>query len=179
MIRIQMFKSRQVRLLAAALTALCALLAGASTALAGTAPATSASLSRDAAAQAHTRTMTGAQAISPLFTCPGRHICLYPSDTFTGNYPGGQPIVLDPAGTTSGVWFSFDSIGAGSPHPGSIYDNSGSSIWLYDAQEPVAPHVNPVCLASGARVDVDHAFGYFEIFYGDPDCSNNYTRPLP
>ena len=35
-----------------------------------------------------------------------------------------------------------------------------------------------MCIAHG-KIDVDHAFGYFEIFYSDSDCSHNYTTPLP
>lgn len=173
MVRIRMFKSRQVRWLAVALTALCALLAGTSTALASNSRAATPGPWHDTATQAQIRNTT-AVSITPLFTCPSRRICLFPNNDFTGNYPGGQPAELDPAGTTSGAWINF----ALSPNPGSVNNNSGSSIWVYDRQKAVSPGSNPWCLSPGKYV-LDHSYGYFELFYSDSTCAHNYTTPLP
>lgn len=178
MIRTRVITSRQARFFAVALTALCALPAGTSAALASNTPTTAPGAAQEAVTRTHIRNTTAAHAVSPLFTCPDRSICIYPNDDFTGNYPGGQPVILDPAGTTSGVWFSLDSIGASSPHPGSVNNNSGSSIWVYDHQAPVVPGSNPWCLSPGKYV-LDHAYGHFELFYSDSTCAHNYTRPLP
>jgi hypothetical protein len=176
-IKIRVFKSRRARYLAIALTTLCALLAGTSTALASNAPTPVPGPWHETVTPAHVRNMTAAQTITPLFTCPDRTICLYPNDDFTGNY-GSDPVEIVPADTTSGVWFSFDSYGADSPHPGSLNNNSGSSIWVYDHQAPVEAGSNPACLTPGKWI-LDHAYGHFELFYSDSTCAHNYTTPLP
>ncbi len=157
------------RFLTVALAALFALLAGTATALASSAPV--------AVPYPQHESVTQTQSFSPLFTCPDRSICLFPNNDFTGNY-GSSPVIVVPAGTTSGTWFSFDSIGAGSPHPGSINNNSGSSIWVYDRQAPVVSGSNPACLTQG-KYTLSHSYGYFELFYSDSTCAHSSTRPLP
>lgn len=120
--------------------------------------------------------LTAAQAVSPDFTCPGGAICLFPKDDYTGNY-NGSPAEIEVDGVENGAWFSFGGYGAGSPNPGSMDNNTGSSVWVYDHQEPVKSGSNPTCLRPGRHV-LDNKFGHFEVFPG-PDCSHAYTRPLP
>jgi hypothetical protein len=179
MVRIRIFKSRQARRLAVALTALCALSAGTSTALASNSPAATPGPWHEAMTRARAVDVTAALGASPLFTCPDRTICLFPSADFTGNY-NGSPAVILPDDSPSGVWHTFGYVGASSPNPGSIHNNSGSSIWVYDHQAPVAGNnLNPECILAHSEAVLSNSFGHFELFYGDPQCSNQYTRPLP
>src|SRR5262249_55831223 len=153
-----------------------AVLASTSTAFASSGPAAAPGPWHDVVGQTNVLDAGTAQAVSPDFTCPSRTICLFPNDDYTGNY-GSSPVILVPAGTTSGVWCSFNTIGADSPHPGSMNNNSGSSIWVYDHQAGPSAG-NPVCLSKGRHV-LDHSYGYFELFYSDSDCAHQFTRPLP
>ena len=119
---------------------------------------------------------TAEQTVSPDFTCPDRTVCLFPNDDYTGNY-GNLPATFQPADFTSGMWFTWSDVGAGDPNPGSLNNNSGSSIWVYDHQIPVS-QTNPTCLKPGQHV-LYQVFGHFEEFYGDSTCMNSFTFPLP
>ncbi|HET7013235.1 MAG TPA: hypothetical protein VFI65_04965 [Streptosporangiaceae bacterium] len=118
-------------------------------------------------------------AADPDFTCPSRTICMWPHNDGTGTYGGGQPAEIYPPSIPSDQWFRFDMVGADSPYPGMVQNNSGSSIWMYDAQEPVTIN-NPHCLQGGGfSLSTMHSYGHFEVIYGDPSCNNSYSRPLP
>ena len=78
---------------------------------------------------------------------------------------------------SSGVWYDFEDFLASDPNPGSVNNNAGSCLWVYDHQEPVESG-NPFPVLHG-KVVLDHKFGHFEIFYGDSGCNNSFTRPLP
>jgi hypothetical protein len=105
-------------------------------------------------------------------------MCLFPNDDYTGNYAAG-PVLIDPSSPfiSSGTWYDFEDFGASDPNPGSVNNNSGSCLWVFDAQKPVESG-NPFPVLPG-RVALDHSFGHFEIFYADSGCNHNFTRPLP
>jgi hypothetical protein len=166
-----------VRFLAVALTAVCALMAGTSAALAGSAPTTAPGARHEAPTQAQVLSATAARTVSPLFTCSDHTICLFPNDDFTGNYGCCDPAVLVPADIPNLTWFSFFAWAALSPNPGSMNNDSGSCIWLYDRQAGISSS-NPKHFAPG-RYDLKNMYGYFEVSFEDPTCSNGYTKPLP
>ena len=110
----------------------------------------------------------GAPAVTPLFTCPDRSVCFFPKDDYTGN-----PTLTVATQGNGGVWAKFDSLGV--PNPGSMNDNSGSVVWLYDKSGGMLTCVDP------GRHVLDKKYGYFDIDYGIGDCSspNAGHPPLP
>lgn len=119
------------------------------------------------------RSVTALPSVQPDFTCPGRTVCLFPNNDFTGNYPGwGGPAELA-TDVWNGQWYSFSQASASNPNPGSLNDNSNSVMWIY------AKDLNQaVCLTPGRYV-LQHTYGYFFIQFGVTTCAANPPGPLP
>lgn len=119
------------------------------------------------------RSVIAPESVQPDFTCPGKTVCLFPNDDYTGNYPAwGGPATLA-TDVWNGRWYHFSDAGASNPNPGSLHDNSGSIIWIY------AKDLNrPVCLTPG-KYDLNHVYGYFFIRFGVQFCTVKAPTPLP
>jgi hypothetical protein len=90
--------------------------------------------------------------------CSTRVICTFSGDNYNGTAFNMVPSVFNRH------WYTFSFFNAAKP--GSLIDNSGSDIWLFDRSQNVL-----LCVPAGERGAVDHGYGSFYIQYGIGDCS--------
>ena len=104
-------------------------------------------------------------------------MCAFPNDDYTGNYlnfGGPAEFATD---LFNWDWLFFIAEGAGNPNPGSINDNSGSIVWIYEANEPKSS-TNPFCIPIDSKRATYNDYGWFYIEFGVTSCGN-YPTPLP
>lgn len=91
--------------------------------------AAGAAIAGTVAAQAGTATgdRPGLASAAALPSCPSATICI-----FSGSGATGTQVNFPTSGYHS-AWLNFDSVPNGF-HPNSLINNSGSDIWVYDAQ---------------------------------------------
>ncbi|MEO6890984.1 MAG: peptidase inhibitor family I36 protein [Ktedonobacteraceae bacterium] len=118
-----------------------------------------------ASVSASTDALTTAPSAVPAnaFSCPSRSICLYHNENGTGARIACATSVCRSA------WFSTT---VGGVHAGSIFDNSGSIVWVADRQAGAE-----FCLSPGAW-NLHHSDGFYWVEYGVGSCPGNIP-PLP
>jgi hypothetical protein len=117
------------------------------------------------------------RAAAPDFTCQDGYVCAYPNDDWTGDYPSWGGPAQFATYVFRGSWLSFAAENTGNPNPGSINNDSGSTVWIYEKNEPLSS-TNPFCIPTYSRLATYNDYGWFFIRYGVTSCGS-YPTPLP
>jgi hypothetical protein len=116
---------------------------------------------------------TAAQAsVQPDFTCPGNTVCLFPTDSYTGNPKVIQPIDFS-------RWTSTDVVNAAGKtvHAGSVHDNTSWIAWVYSKASGNKACLNPV---GNKKTVLGGGYGYIYVKVNVSSCAGqSIPQPLP